>query len=146
MRYTGLAVGLPDLTYGPAGRGFDLLVTVDEGPADALGQQPSDGRLAGAHHPDEHDVVTASLPSVPSRRADWTCPTPTDFTKPHVAVNFVIFAPLLAPGLNATLSAPLPTRVTCTTVAAAGVPIVTGPVGSDCSLIAEPLTAATVNV
>jgi len=49
----GLAVVDEDLGDAAPGRGLDVLVGVAQVDAPALGEQRADGRLAGAHRPDQ---------------------------------------------------------------------------------------------
>ena len=68
------------------------------------------------------------------------------FDDVQVAVYLAIAAPLFFEALNDTLMAPFMTFDADTEDGVAGVPIVTGPVGSDCGPTPEPVTAATLNV
>src|SRR5690606_23945920 len=55
----GLAVQAEDLLDTHPRRLFDLLVAVDEAPAELGGEAAADGGLAGAHHADENDGTGA---------------------------------------------------------------------------------------
>ncbi len=68
------------------------------------------------------------------------------FDDVHFAVYFAIAAPLSFGALNDTLMAPFMTFEADTADGVVGVPIVTGPVGSDCGPTPDPVIAATVNV
>jgi len=78
-------------------------------------------------------------------RADFDFVTPP-LLDVHVAVYFVIGEPLLLGAPNPTFRAPLATRVTRATVAAAGAPTVTEPDITDGGPSTNPFSAVTVNV
>lgn len=52
----GLAVGGEELGHGGAGAGFEVLVEIEEGPAELAGKQASDGGFARAHETGKHDA------------------------------------------------------------------------------------------
>ncbi len=71
-----LAFDLEDGGDRDAGAGLDLVVAVDEVASEARGEQPADGALAGAHHPDDEEVVVRGHRAILCRRAapDETMP------------------------------------------------------------------------
>ena len=56
-----LAVALEHFGGGEAGGVLDRRVAVDEGQAEPLGEPAADGRLAGAHQPDEDDRTVETV-------------------------------------------------------------------------------------
>lgn len=54
------AVAFEDVGDADAGRGLDGLIEVDEGEAEAVGEAPIDGGLAGTHRADEKEVSRGS--------------------------------------------------------------------------------------
>jgi len=95
-----------------------------------------------------HVYVLPALSPVTVSGADFP---DLDFVAPpfvdvHVAVYFVIAAPLLLAAAKETLTDPRPAFVTVNAVAAAGAPIVTADVITDAGPATTPFSAATVNV
>ena len=57
----GLAEALEDFANAASRRGLDLLVRIDEGQAERLGQAAADGGLAGPHQAHEHDAAAPQV-------------------------------------------------------------------------------------
>ena len=64
----GFAMGCEYLRHGTVGGAFDLVIDIDEGAFQRLGQAPPDSRLADTHQPDQHD-----RPIEPRREAAGRC-------------------------------------------------------------------------